>query len=94
MTLSSLEYDYSGDSEWEDFSSSFSVDCADLSALTKTGVPKDIAKVVVWKLGCNKERAIHWVDKKIPALEGRSPRQVMSEEKGIIIIRSLLMKMP
>lgn len=40
------------------------------------------------------DRAIIWIDRKIPALDGISPKECLASARGILHLKSGLMRMP
>lgn len=90
--LKTLNLEYPGDEAWKRFVNTVSK--TETSKLLNIKIDNDIFNVATYHIG-NMEKAIEWLDKEVPALDGKSPYEVFTNEiNGKIIIRSLLMRMP
>ena len=90
--LTALFEEYPGDEAWEKFVTCFPEVNADFCK--RVAVTNDIVRVLYWKKGDNLNRVEEWVDSKIPALDGRSPRDILSLDRGETILRTAIMRMP
>ena len=90
-----LKDEYPGDAAWERFASTFRL-CwerrADKGFYLEQLKDEEIAQVLSQEMG---SRAISWFSSEIKALGGRTPEDVLLNEKsGLAVIRTLLMRMP
>lgn len=90
--LSILVEEYPGNLAWNNFVSSFPDLDADL--LTKIPIENDCAKVIYWKKGNKLDEVKKWLAKPIPALDGKTPLEILSLEHGKTILRTAIMRMP
>lgn len=93
--ISVLKNEYPGDDSWFNYVSVFSKnwnnylhESQDLSLLAD----KQLAAIISTKMGKN---ANIWFFSPCPALESRTPKEVLENEpSGNLILRTLLMRMP
>ena len=92
---SSLEKYYPGDRSWEVFvqasRSQLGGDAPPHDLVRPLGGDSSIAEVVY---AMERQMAIAWIDKKIPALDGLSPRECANSETLNLRLRTMLMRMP
>ena len=90
--LEAVRTEYPGQSAWERFVLTNSE--ADNGDFTVSSVDRDMLLVMLNKVG-NLDQAQHWFQKLIPALDGRSAEDVISNvPEGREIVRTVLMRMP
>lgn len=82
-----LAKEYKGDVAWEEFVSSFGVN-------NKLERLDELKAVIVKKLGGSEIRMNIWFDKKISALGGNTPNAILLRKDGLIMLRTLVMRMP
>ena len=90
--LEILRSEYPGHEAWEKFCLAVSgVHFPDMLEVT---VDRDIFAVATRKIG-SADKACEWLQKEIPALDGKTVNQVFEfEHNGREIVRSLLMRLP
>jgi uncharacterized protein (DUF2384 family) len=90
-----LRDEYPGDNAWDRFVAVFRPSWesrTDKEFYLRHLKSEDVAVVLAGDMG---NRAIEWFSSPAQALENRSPRDVLeSEQFGLLILRSLLMRMP
>ena len=86
--IKALINEYAGDKAWGNF-------VYGLGITEEQHTPiEELRAVIACKLGNNESRAIAWFQKSIPALDGRIPDELLTQDYGIIVLRSLAMRMP
>ena len=89
MSIAILVHEYPGDQAWDHFVSVIASGSQDGSLKL---ADKAIARVLTASMGA---RASDWLDYHVPALEGRTPTDVLSSHPdGAKAIRTVLMRMP
>ena len=90
--LSVLYEEYPGNIAWNNFVSSFPELNAEL--LSKMPIEGDLARVIYWKKGNRLDEVKKWLSKPIPALDGKTPLEIISLDDGSTILRTAMMRMP
>ena len=70
---------------------SFAADCKPSKVRVK-GVPQDIVDAVSRAVGEN--NAAEWLRRPVPALDGKSPVEVLNMSNGEKALKALIMRMP
>jgi hypothetical protein len=93
--MSGLEDYYSGDRAWAEYVNTFSdrwPDCPFKEELMAAlGGDLGLAKTIYWHL---EENAVGWLDARIPALGGKTPRACLRTEKGRRRLKEMIMRLP
>ncbi len=85
---------YLGEHAWELFVRSLCLADANLNGLSNLGVPSDIEKVLIYKVGPI-EHTKRWLFSPVPALSYYKPIDIIRNYKeGEVILRTVLMRMP
>ena len=89
-----LEKYYPGDARWSAFAKHFEEEWGKCEwqdqLLDKLAGHVDLSVVVY---GLFLEQALNWVEEPVPALEGLSPQKCTTTKKGILRLRTMLMRM-
>jgi hypothetical protein len=93
--IKTLHDEYPGDEKWQEFVDVFRRDWSEMKErdlyIQELG-DEEVAIVLTSAMG---EKSVRWFSQPCGALEKRSPVDVFKNEKsGLLIIRSLLMRMP
>lgn len=90
--LTILYEEYPGDDAWGNFVSCFPEMDADL--LNQIPIETDFIRALYWKKGSNLGRLKSWLVKPVPALDGKTPIEILKLEEGKTILRTAIMRMP
>ena len=90
--LTILYEEYSGDDAWGNFVSCFPEINTDL--LNQIPIETDFVRALYWKKGDNLDRVKNWLEKPLPALDGKTPFEILKLEEGKTILRTAIMRMP
>lgn len=95
MTSEDLAEHFPGEDAWRNFvvalASAWSECDFQARLLKELDGQRDIAIVAYALLG---EDSLEWVDRQIPALGDCSPRNCLESERGLLRLKSALMRMP
>jgi len=90
--LTILFEEYPGDDAWVHFVSCFPE--IDTKLLDQIPIETDFVRALYWKKGDNLDRVKHWLVKPVPALDGKTPLEILKLEEGKTILRTAIMRMP
>lgn len=90
--LSVLYNEYPGDDAWIEYLSCF----PDIDPKLAEQIPikPEFTKVLFWKKGDDIARVESWLNKPIPALDGKTFYEVLKLKEGRTILRTAIMRMP
>ncbi|MBQ0747360.1 MAG: hypothetical protein KBT82_14370 [Marinobacter sp.] len=92
--LKDLSNSYLGESAWNRFVSNLYSCNATTDELCNIGIPKDMAKAIICKVG-PVEHSRRWLGTNIPALSNYKPMEILKNyQDGERVIRAVLMRMP
>jgi hypothetical protein len=93
-----LEHYYAGDKDWREFVAVFSEEWKGCpfqeELLDAVGGAVDLAIVIYYQCGNEYEDCLEFMESKVPALNGISPKECLKTDWGIKRLRECLMRSP